>query len=247
MKKYYLLYSVVLMWTLTSCNEKHEGGTGEENTLNILLFSKTGAYRHSSIEPGGQALQEYFAKHNIDAVQSEDSSVFNGNNLLPYDVVIFFNTTGNILDSLQQISLMKHVRSGKGFVGIHSAADTEYDWPWFAGLIGVQFSDHPEIQKATFVKFDTSHASVNFLPDRWMREDEEYNYRALPDSVHVVLGVDETTYKGGAHGDYHPISWYREYDGGRSFYTSMGHTVENYQDTLFLRHIMEAVKWAGKK
>lgn len=141
---------------------------------------------------------------------------------------------------------MKHVRAGKGFVGIHSAADTEYDWPWFSELIGVSFANHPDIQKATFVRLDTSHPSVKFLPDRWMREDEMYNYTVLPDSVHVVLGVDESTYTGGAHGDYHPVSWYHEYDGGRSFYTALGHTVENYQDTLFLRHIMEGVKWAGK-
>ncbi len=241
------ILSCVLITLLMSCNKKTDGTAVPEEELNVLIFSKTGAYRHASIEAGSEALQSYFSKYHINAIPSEDSSVFNGNNLKPYDVVIFFLTTGNILDSAQQVTLMKHVRAGKGFVGIHSAADTEYDWPWFGELIGVRFANHPDIQKATFVRIDTSHPSVKFLPDRWMREDEMYNYTALPDSVHVVLGVDESTYTGGAHGDYHPVSWYHEYDGGRSFYTALGHTVENYQDTLFLRHIMEGVKWAGKQ
>jgi type 1 glutamine amidotransferase len=213
--------------------------------LNVLIFSKTKGYRHESIQPGGAALKSYFEKYGITSTQSEDSSVFNGNNLSAYDAILFFQTTGNVLDSIQQIAFQKFIRSGKGFVGIHSAADTEYDWPWFVDLLGVQFADHPDIQTATVVKTDTSFIACKHLPDRWTRTDEWYNFKKLPVNVRVLLSVDEATYQGGIHGANHPISWCHEYDGGRSFYTAMGHTVENYQDTLFLEHIMQGVRWAS--
>ena len=230
---------------IISCSTNRNEDPEHETELNVLIFSKTGAFRHESIEPGGAALKSYFEHHGITSTQTEDSAVFNKSTIASYDVVVFFQTTGNILDSIQQETLKKYIKSGKGFVGIHSAADTEYDWPWFAGLIGVQFSDHPDIQQATFVKVDTAQIITKHLPDRWTRTDECYNYKQLPTNVTVVLTVDESTYQGGKHGVNHPISWYHDYDGGRSFYTAMGHTVENYQDTLFLEHIMRGVKWAS--
>lgn len=238
---------LLMLLSFSSCSKNDNHVESPTKKLNVLLYSKTGAFRHESIEAGGEALKKYLNARQINAVQSEDSLLFTGDKLSTYDVVVFFLTTGNILDSLQQLALMKHIQSGKGFVGIHSAADTEYDWPWYENLVGVRFASHPEIQQATFVKLDTSHISVKHLPERWNRVDEIYNFKELPDSVHVVLGVDETTYQGGTHGDYHPISWYQVFEGGRSFFTAMGHTVENYQDTLFLEHLHRAIAWAGKQ
>ena len=230
----------------TGCSNQTSGHTHEEDKkLNVLIFSKTAAYRHESIEPGGAALISYFEKHGISSVQTEDSSIIKTNLLSPFDVIMFFQTTGIILDSLQRQVLAEFIRSGKGFVGIHSAADTEYDWPWFVNLVGVQFADHPDIQQATFVKVDTQQLATKHLPSRWTRMDECYNFKQIPENVNVVLTVDESTYQGGIHGAYHPISWYHEYDGGRSFYTALGHTVESYQDTLFLEHIMQGVRWAA--
>lgn len=228
-----------------SCSHQTNKDEQKDEKLNVLIFSKVGAYRHESIEPGGAALKSYFAAHSISSTQTEDSTIFTANQLSSFDVVMFFQTTGIILDSLQRDAFAKFIRSGKGFVGIHSAADTEYDWPWFVNLVGVQFADHPDIQQATFVKVDTQQLTVKHLPARWTRMDECYNYKQLPANVNVVLTVDESTYQGGTHGSNHPISWYHTYDGGRSFYTAMGHTVENYQDTLFLEHILQGVKWAG--
>ncbi len=245
--------TILLLATMTficllfiSCSTNHTKDVQETEKLNVLIFSKTGAYRHASIEPGGAALKSYFEAHGITSTQTEDSTIFNGNNLSPFDVIMFFQTTGNILDSFQRNALVNFVRSGKGFVGIHSAADTEYDWPWFTGLVGVQFVDHPDIQQATFVKVDTQHLATKHLPERWIRTDECYNFKQLPANVNVILTVDEATYQGGAHGTFHPMSWYQTFDGGRSFYTALGHTVENYQDTLFLEHIMQGVIWAGR-
>jgi type 1 glutamine amidotransferase len=230
-----------------SCAKKSGNGTMEDEGLEVLVFSKTGAFRHESIGPGSVSFKEYFEKKGIHATQSEDASLFTDTGLKQYDVILFFLTTGNILDSMQEAALMKFVGSGKGFVGIHSAADTEYDFPWFGELVGARFASHPDIQEAVFVKMDTSHLSVKHLPERWTRVDEIYNYVEVPSNVKVVLGVDEATYSGGTHGANHPVSWYREYYGGRSFFTAMGHTVETYQDTLFLEHILQGVRWAGKE
>ena len=192
-------------------------------------------------------MKSYFESHDITVTHSEDSSQFNGNGLAAFDVVMFFNTTGNILDSMQEQSLVNHIRSGKGFVGIHAASDTEYDWPWYAGLVGAQFASHPQIQEATLEKTDSLHQSTSHLPERWSRTDEWYNFRQVPGNVKVLLKIDETTYEGGAHSENHPVSWCHEYDGGRSFYTAIGHTTESFQDTMVLRHLLEAVKWAAKK
>lgn len=215
--------------------------------LSLLIYSKTRAYRHACIEPGSMALQSYFSQHGITSTFTEDSSVFTPANLAQYDAIMFFQTTGNVLDSVQQVAFEQFIRSGKGYIGVHAAADTEYDWPWYGSLVGAYFASHPDIQKAAVVKVDTAHMSCKHLPDRWLRMDEWYNFKQLPAEVHVLLEVDETTYQGGAHGDSHPVSWYHDVEGGRAFYTALGHTVESYSDTMFLKHVMEGVRWAGGK
>jgi len=230
-----------------SCSNHQNDNEHKDEQFNVLIFSKTNGYRHECIEPGGAALRAYFEAHHISSMQTEDSSIFQLKKLEPYDVVMFFQTTGNILDSLQQESLVKFIRTGKGFVGIHSASDTEYDWPWYAGLVGAQFASHPDIQTATLQKSDTSHIACKHLPDRWSRTDEWYNFKQSPSNVQVLLTIDEATYQGGTQGANHPMSWCHDYDSGRAFYTSLGHTVESYQDTLFLEHVLQGVKWAAGK
>ncbi|MEO6132276.1 MAG: ThuA domain-containing protein [Saprospiraceae bacterium] len=214
---------------------------------NVLIYSQTKAYRHECIEPGSIALESYFKSHGVASVHSEDSSMISDEKLKPFDVVIFFQTTGNILDTIQQDAFQKFIKSGKGFVGIHSAADTEYDWPWYINLVGAQFADHAEIQSATLQRTDTSHMVNKYLPERWTRTDEWYNFKQAPANVQVLLSLDESTYHGGAMGTNHPMAWNHEYDGGRAFYTALGHTVESYRDTLFLEHVLQGVKWAASK
>lgn len=213
----------------------------------LLIFSRTKAYRHECIEPGTIALESYFKTHGIHSMHSEDSSMISDEKLKPFDAIIFFQTTGNILDTMQQLALQKFVESGKGFVGIHSAADTEYDWPWYVNMVGAQFADHPDIQSATLQKTDTTHIACKHLPTRWTRTDEWYNFKQPPTDVEVLLNLDESTYQGGTMGPNHPMSWCHPYDGGRAFYTALGHTVESYKDTLFLEHVLQGVKWAAKK
>jgi type 1 glutamine amidotransferase len=160
---------------------------------------------------------------------------------------MFLLTTGNVLGPQEEAALEKFIRSGKGYVGVHSACDTEYDWAWYGQLAGAYFASHPDIQPASIVKTDSVHMATTHLPQRWQRTDEWYNFKQVPTQVNVLLKLDETTYQGGAHGDDHPISWCRQYDGGRAFFTAMGHTVESYQDTLFLEHILQGTMWALNK
>lgn len=236
-------YFLVLVMSGYACGENPE--SSQPTSPNVLIFSKTKAYRHECIEPGGAALASYFEHYGITSSASEDSSIFTGEGLKPFDVVIFFQTTGNILDSVQQVAFEKYIRSGKGYVGIHAAADTEYDWPWYGRLIGAYFASHPDIQSAALQKMDTTHISCKHLPDRWTRTDEWYNFKEIPEHVNVLLTIDEATYQGGAHGANHPMSWYHLFEGGRSFYTALGQTVESYKDTLFLEHVRQGVLWAA--
>lgn len=215
--------------------------------LHVLIYSKTKAYRHECIEPGGKALQSYFQSKGVLSTMTEDSTVFHPDRLKEFDAVMFFQTTGNVLDSVQQVHFQNYIKSGKGFVGVHAASDTEYDWPWYGQLVGAYFSSHPDIQPAAIIKTDTAHLACKHLSDRWTRTDEWYNFKQIPSNVNVMLKIDEATYQGGTHGDPHPMSWYHSFDGGRSFYTAMGHTVESYKDTLFLEHVLQGVMWAGQK
>lgn len=212
----------------------------------VLVFTKTAGFRHGSIASGVAALTELGTKEGFRVVQSEDAAVFADHVLARFDVIVFLNTTGDILDDEQQAAMERFIRSGKGFVGIHSATDTEYDWPWYTGLVGAQFRSHPPVQPAEIDVIDREHPSTAHLPARWPRTDEWYDFRAQPPAtVRVLMNLDESTYNGGQMGDPHPIAWCHEYDGGRAIYTAGGHTNESFAEPDFRAHLAGAVRWAA--
>src|SRR5688572_33274284 len=193
----------------------------------VLVFSKTAGFRHSSIEPGLVAIRKLGQENGFAVDATEDASAFTDRNLRQYHAVIFLNTTGDVLDSRQQEAFVRYIQAGGGWAGIHSATDTEYDWPWYGRLAGAYFASHPNnpnVRKGTFRVVDKSHPSTEGLPDRWDREDEFYNFKSINPHIRVLVDIDETSYQGGTNGDRHPMSWYHAYDGGRAFYTNMGHT-----------------------
>jgi type 1 glutamine amidotransferase len=212
----------------------------------VLVFSKTAAFRHDSIPDGIAAIRGLGAEHGFAVDATEDASVFDDTRLAPYGAVVFLSTTGDILDERQQAAFQRYIQGGGGFVGMHSAADTEYDWAWYGGLVGAYFQGHPAIQPASVVVVDRVHPSTRTLPTRWDRTDEWYNFRSNPRArVHVLATADETTYSGGEMGADHPIAWCQFYDGGRAWYTALGHTRESYSDTLFLRHLLGGIQFAA--
>lgn len=212
----------------------------------VLVFSKTKGYRHESIETGKQALIDLGQKNSFEVDTTEDASAFTEENLKRYRAVVFLNTTMDVLDPVQQGDFKRFIQAGGGFVGIHAAADTEYEWPWYGKLVGAYFKSHPEIQAASSQKVG-EFVSGSF-PAEWKRTDEWYNYKKISPDIHVVYKLNESTYKGGENGDNHPIVWYHEFDGGRSFYTGYGHTKESYAEPEFQSLLVEGIKYAiGEK
>ena len=211
----------------------------------LLVFSKTAGYRHASITKGKEAIRLLAEKNNFTIDTTEDASHFTKKNLKKYTAVIFLSTTGDVLNEEQQKAFENFIRSGKGFMGIHAATDTEYDWPWFVKLVGANFSNHPKPQKAKLFITDKTNLSVMHLPTPWERTDEWYNFKNINPGIKVIMTIDETSYDGGKNGANHPMVWYHEYDGGRSYYTALGHTDESYADPLFLQHLLGGIKYAA--
>jgi cytochrome c len=216
----------------------------------ILVFSKTAGWRHDSIPAGIAALQKMASEHQFSVTASEDAALFNDTDLSQFNAIVFLNTTLDVLDSNQELAMERYIQAGGGFVGIHAAADTEWqgDWFWYRNLVGAVFKNHPSqpsnVQLASVNIVDKKHASTKSLPDAFAMEDEWYNYRDVYEFIHVVAKVDESTYQGGEHNHDHPISWYHEYDGGRAFYTGMGHSSEVYANPNFIEHLLGGITYA---
>ncbi|GAB3704257.1 hypothetical protein GCM10027592_35390 [Spirosoma flavus] len=208
----------------------------------VLVFSKTKGFRHSSIPAGKMALMKLGKENGFAVDTTEDASKFTEANLKQYGAVIWLSTTGNVLDDAQQAAFERYIQAGGGYVGIHAAADTEYDWPWYNKLVGAYFLSHPKQQNAEIEIVDKSHPSTKMLPDRWKRWDEWYNYKSIQTDLKVLGKLDEKTYEGGKNGDNHPFIWHHEVDGGKAFYTGGGHTDESYTDAMFLQHILGGIK-----
>ena len=231
-----LLFALLLFLYGVSCST-------DPVTPRVLVFSKTAGFRHKAIANGLEAIMKMSEKHGFIADTTENASAFNEENLRNYHAVIFLNTTGNILNKQQQNDFERFIQAGGGFVGVHAAADTEYDWPWYNGLVGAYFDSHPNnpnVRTAEFFVTKANHPATDSLPERFTRTDEFYNFRSIQDDIQVLVKIDEDSYEGGTNQGNHPMSWYHEYDGGRAFYTAMGHTPESYTEPLFLHHL-----WGG--
>ncbi|MGW2509699.1 ThuA domain-containing protein [Streptomyces scopuliridis] len=212
----------------------------------VLVFSKTGGFRHDSIPAGITALKELGKTTGITVDATEAAGQFTTNNLARYDAVVFLSTTGDVLNADQQKAFENYVATGGGYMGVHAAADTEYDWAFYGGLVGAYFDSHPQIQPATVRVEDHDHPSTAHLDDEWQRTDEWYNYRTNPrDQARVLATLDETTYQGGNMKGDHPIAWCQTYEGGRSFYTGGGHTKESYADNAFRQHLLGGLRYAA--
>jgi type 1 glutamine amidotransferase len=254
--------AVALLVPLTPAGADRSHDKGKHERFSALIFSKTAAFRHNECIPQGTvAIAQMAARRGFDVEATENAALFTDENLARYDVVIFLCTTGDVLDDAQQGAFERYIRAGGGYAGIHSASDTEYDWAWYGGLVGAYFRDHPgvagvneQFQTATMHVEDERSAATRRLRDTWTREEEWYNFQTNPrDSVHVLLSVDEETYDprgysvpGGSPpmGD-HPISWCQRYDGGRSFYTALGHRGTYWEEPLLLSHVLGGIEMAA--
>lgn len=218
-----------------------------EGDQHILLFTKTAGFRHSSIDPGIEALVKMGEENGFSVTHTENSEIFSNDALAGFDAVVFLNTTMTLFESQQRDAFQNYIQSGGGFVGIHSATDTEYDWPWYGQLVGAYFDNHPgnpNVRNAIVRVTDSGHPATSHLPEEWEREDEWYNFGYINPDVHVLLELDTDSYEGSDHPGNHPVSWYHHYDGGRAFYTALGHTHESFTEALFLNHLYGGLQFA---
>jgi cytochrome c len=216
--------------------------------FDVLVFSRTAGFRHDSIPDGIGALTELGAEHGFEVVATEDPEAFTDENLGRFAAVVFLSTTGDVLAPAQEQAFQRYIEGGGGYVGIHAASDTEYEWPWYGELVGAYFSSHPAVQNATIKVADPADPSTRNLPRRWERRDEWYSFRRNPrGKVHVLATLDESTYEagGGRMGHDHPIAWRHRVGEGRAWYTAGGHTRESYSEPLFREHILGGVLFAA--
>lgn len=219
--------------------------------LDVLVFSKTAGYEHNSISNGKQMLLELADTYNFSVDTTRKAAVFTEGSLAQYDVVVFLNTTGDVLTETQENAFVQYIQNGGGFVGVHAATDTEREWEWYGKLVGTYQDGHskPNLM-ATLEVADTSHLSTRHLSKTRQLEEEWYNFEEDPrdNGVQVLLTVDESTYEGGTMGAFHPVAWYHEYDGGRSWYTALGHSNDPqglYTEPWFQKHVWGGLQWAA--
>jgi len=220
----------------------------QERIVSVLVFSKTAQFRHGSIEAGQVALMKLGKENGFTVDTTENAGIFKEETLAKYNVVVFLNTTGDILNETQQLEFNRFIQAGGGYIGIHAAADTEYNWPWYGKLVGAYFESHPNspnVRDATIDLVNANHESSKMLPEHWDCTDEWYNYKDINPNINVLLNLNETSYEGGTNGEKHPIAWYHDYDGGRSWYTGRGHTDESFSEPEFLAHLLGGINYAA--
>ena len=239
-----IICSVSIFYACKTSKTNNNAAVTPAPTPRILVFTRTKGYFHESIPTGAAAIMQLGKGNNFVADTTSDARYFVEDSLKNYSVVVFLSTTGNVLNADQQVAFERYIQAGGGFVGVHAAADTEYDWPWYNKLVGAYFLSHPRQQKATITILDKNNPATAFLPEKWDRFDEWYNYRNVQPDLKVLANLEESTYEGGVMGDAHPFIWYHDFDGGRAFYTGAGHTKESYSDSLYMQHLAGGIKYA---
>lgn len=224
--------------------------------LKFLIYTHNGkGYVHENISASAEALKKLCRENGYETEVSDSPSVFTRENLRKYVCVIFSNTNNEAFDTqAQRDAFVDFIHNGGGFVGIHSASGSERQWPWFAAMLGGRFVRHPELQSFTIKVIDKTHPSTEFLGDTWVWEDECYFTNNLNPDIHVLLAADLSTieddkkseYPGSTFGNYFPLAWCHEFEGGRQFYTSLGHKAEYYKNETFLKHLLGGIKWVIK-
>ncbi len=246
MKKGYVIIPMVFIVLFAiSCSKKRA------EKPRVLVFSKTLGWHHTSIPNGIAAIQKLGAENGFTVDTTTNADYFNEDTLKNYSAVVFLSTTGDVLDYRQEEAFERYIQAGGGYAGVHAAADTEYDWGWYGRLVGGWFYDHPgihdsfhNVQEGTFNVVDANNNATKHLPKQWKRTDEFYSFKKVPADVHVLLSIDENSYHGGKRMGNHPMAWYHDYDGGRAFYTALGHTEESYTDPLYLKHLLAGIQYA---
>jgi type 1 glutamine amidotransferase len=231
-------------------------GAVRAEQFSALLFTKTAGWHHESTHAGVTAVRALGELHDFKVNWTENAElVFNDKELAKYKVIIFLSTTGDVLNAEQQAVFERYIKAGGGFVGIHAAADTEYDWPFYTKMVGHMFHIHPAVQTATIKVENADFPGMDRFAKRFLATEEWYEYDASrSNKLKYLLSVDEKTYapyakwgpkEGKGMGAFHPLAWYQEYEGGRAFYTALGHLPATFGDANFMHHVYGGIYWAA--
>jgi type 1 glutamine amidotransferase len=244
-----IIILIIASFVLFSSKSDAQRMEGNQEQFQVLLFTKSLDFHHLSIQNGVSMFKELSQDNHFGLTWTEQSDFFdNQDQLNSMDVIVFMNTSGDILNDNQRVALQEYMRQGGNFVAIHSASFTMMEWPWYIELVGGVWNRHPNpgIWTGVINNEKADHPSAFHLPEKWLVTEEWYNYLEVSDNIEVVLSVDETTYPGGKMPGYHPIAWYQEnFEGGRSFHTGLGHPEGIYDEPWFRQHILGAVWWAA--
>lgn len=220
----------------------------------VLLFSHSTGYRHESIEPGATAIQALGKRAKLTMVHSEDPNVFSADGLKDFDAIIFLSTStdpkkpeSEWFQGSRRDALQSFVRRGGGVVGIHAASDSHYHWSWYQQMIGGHFAKHPPgTPEGNLAVVDKDHRANKGVAPTMRRVDEWYYFDDYDPRSTLLITLDPQSI-GEKDVNPNPISWAREFEGGRVFYTAMGHTVETYSDPNFLNHLAGGLAWVLKR
>ncbi|WP_109299130.1 ThuA domain-containing protein [Aquimarina sp. AU474] len=242
------------------------GYINAQKQFKALLITETAGWHHESIQNGITALYTLGETHNFEVQRQQNAIKITEQSLKNFDVVIFLSTTDDIFDDIEQAAFEKYIQSGKGYVGIHAASDTEYDWEWYTKLVGRMFHIHPVQQTAKLNIINHNFPGLEHFPDTLLWTDEWYEFgEEKVSDLQYLITVDEKSFDpnviwknrgtnsngqvvdrvGAGMGKFHPISWYHEYDGGRAFYTSLGHIKNVYKNQWFLDHLYGGIYYAA--
>jgi type 1 glutamine amidotransferase len=247
--------------------------TTHTGAYKVLVVGKTLGYRHSHIDDTTNAVIELGREHGFTvdvwdpptatspgqpSLTMASTPFTSARDLSQYATILFASPVDGtnsqdpaaprLLDDSELAAFQGYMRHGGGYVGLHAATDAMHAVPWYSQLSGggARFRSHPAQQQATMVVEDPNHPSTTMLPKKWSRFDEWYNFTSNPrKDVHVLLTLDESTYKGGTMGADHPISWCQNFEGGRSWYEGAGHVDSSYTDPLFLDHLLGGIEWTA--
>lgn len=250
-----ILLIAVCTLSLATCSaikpgETHEQSFVKQEQARVLIFSHSTGWRHKSIETGVEALKALGAREGYEMVATEDPAIFSTESLKDFDAIILLNTTadGKTENSYwfvgeRKAAFKAFVQNGGGIVGIHAATDSHYDWPWYGKMIGGYFKRHPKgTPTGTLTVVNADHPSTADIPTEFVRTDEWYYVKDFNTDVTLLVTIDPVSIGQPDEGP-QPVAWFHEYDGGRVFYTSMGHTNETYAEPIFLSHVAGGLHW----
>lgn len=277
----WLTAAVALASTIVGLPSGHAAAQSAKKRL--LLFTHVMAARHDSLPVVEQAMLELAQQSGDFEVtalggyklrpEDVDLSFFTGEYLQPYDGIMFMTSGELPLTAAQKQLLLAFVSGGKGFVGVHSAAATFYEWTDYGEMLGGYYQIAGRNDKIQILKVeDPTHPATKMLGDWWPLAEEFYSFGTevwdlnrpegnrnsfgtpilFPfsrDRVHVLLSIDTarsdlTHQRGKAKGGDHPVSWCRAYGEGRVFYTGPGHRAGVWSELVYREHVLGGVRWA---